>query len=406
MKILLFHQYFLTANEPGGSRWGQLTQFWTEDKNIQVQVVSGTIHYATGKSITGGKAFAREKISNRLSVFRTWTYSGYNANFLGRLIGYLSFMTSSVLRALFLPRPDVVVCTSPPLFIGVSCLVYCFLRRVPFVFEVRDLWPDSAIAAGVVSNRHLLAILYWLEKVLYHKAAHIVVLTPAFRDDIIRRFPQTKTKISVITNSPDFDLIPARLDGPAIRGKHGWDGKKVYGYFGAHGVANDLDQIVDIALKLKDRRDLHFVLVGDGMKKDTLKKRVASLSLTNVEFIDSVAKDDVFHYIDACDVCMATLKKSDVFKTVYPNKVFDYMACKKPSLVTIDGITRELVEGPGAGFYSEPENERSLQTVVEKMAGMSPQELKQMGDRGFEFATANFNRKTLAEKYLQILDTI
>ncbi|WP_456407936.1 glycosyltransferase family 4 protein [Caldithrix abyssi] len=404
MKIVLFHQYFLGKNDPGGSRWNQMSSLISQF--YEFIVLAGNIHYTTGKRIGKNIFFNKEVITETLTVYRSWTYSGYNSNFFGRLIGYLSYSFSSLLTALFIKKVDLIIVTSPPLFVGISALIASRLKRIPLIFEVRDLWPESAIATNVISNKQLIAIMYWVEKVLYKNASKIVVLTPAFAENIAMRFPQFAGKIELVTNGADFDLMQPSPKYNWVREKYGWGNKKVFAYFGAHGVANDLIQVVETARLLKDREDILFVLIGDGMQKELLKEKARDYHLKNVQFIDSVPKEQVADFINASDVCMAILKKTDTFKTVYPNKVFDYMACKKPVLVTIDGITRKLIENASAGLYSPPGDYQAFKQTVEKMANLPDLELNKMGENGYAFIKEHFDRKKLAQRYLSIINNL
>ncbi len=403
MRVLLFHQYFLGKDDPGGSRWNELTAFFSREDGVKIDVLAGNIHYITGKQISPNRWSNREVVDPNITLYRTWTYSGYNSNFFGRLIGYFSYTLSSLLKSLFLKKPDVIIVTSPSLFVGISALILSKIKGVPFLFEVRDLWPESAIATGVLGNKILIKILYALEKLLYQEAKKIIVLTPAFRENIMERFPQFEEKIEIITNGADFSLLGKEKSQNSIREKYGWGDQKVFAYFGAHGVANDLIQVVEIAKIYKNNDRIRFVLVGDGMQKNLLKNMVSEYGLKNLQFIDSVPKHEVNAYINAVDVCMAILKKTDTFKTIYPNKLFDYMSCKKPSLVTIDGITRALVEEAKCGLYAEPENVESFQKVIERFVNMSDSELHDMGENGYKHVCTYFDRATLAKRYLQII---
>jgi len=404
MRLILFHQYFLGKNDPGGSRWNQFVKYFTkEDKNIVIDIMAGNIHYAAGVQIGEKVWYNKEFLSKNVILHRTWTYSGYNTSFLGRLIGYFSYTLSSLFKSLFLKKADVIIVTSPSLFVGISALILSKLKRIPFIFEVRDLWPESAIATGVLHNKYLIFILYGLEKMLYRHATRIIVLTPAFQTDIVARFPAYKHKISIITNGADFDMASDNHRSKSIRDKYEWGDKKVFAYFGAHGVANDLMQIVEVANVYRNNDNILFVLVGDGMQKKSLKEKAKEYQLSNIQFIDSVPKALVNDYINACDVCMAVLKKTDTFKTVYPNKVFDYMRCKKPVLVTIDGITRGLIEEANCGLYVIPEDLDSLKKVVLTFNEMPIEDLQIMGENGFKFVQKYFDRAKLASEYLMII---
>jgi len=406
MKIMLFHQYFLGKNDPGGSRWNQFSKYFTQDNENTIDVMAGNIHYATGKQVGKSVWYSKEIIGANITVHRTWTYAGYNVNFLGRLIGYFSYTFSSLWKSLFLKKPDIIIVTSPSLFVGISALVLSKIKRIPFIFEVRDLWPESAIATGVLTNQYLIRILYSFEKTLYRHAQKIVVLTPAFKKDIVKRFPHFENKIEVITNAADFDLMKPDCKDNWVREKYGWKDKKVFAYFGAHGVANDLMQVIEVAKKFKDNENILFVLVGDGMQKPLLKQKVKLYGLDNIQFFDSVSKEKVGDFINASDVCMAILKKTDTFKTVYPNKIFDYMSCQKPCLVTIDGISRELIEDAKCGYFAEPENDDAFYEVIKKFLSLSEKQMEHMGISGFNYVHKKFDRKELSDKYLKLLKNI
>ena len=406
MRITLFHQYFLGKNDPGGSRWNEFTSFFSKKAGFKTEVIAGNIHYATGNKILPNTWSNTEKVDEDIILYRTWTYSGYNSNFVGRVIGYLSYTFSSLVKALFLKKPDVYIVTSPSIFVGISAIIVSKLKRVPFIFEVRDLWPESAVATGVLNNKFLLNILYWLEYRLYKYSKKIVVLTPAFKDNIEKRFPEFIGKIEIITNGADFSIMGKEHQGEQLRKKLGWGNKKVFTYLGAHGVANDLIQVVEAAKAFKDEMQVHFVLIGDGMQKKLLKEKANEYNLTNIEFIDSVPKHEVVDYVNASDVCMAILKKTDTFKTVYPNKVFDYMSCKKPVFVTIDGITRDLIETSNCGLYAEPENLDEFKNIVDKFLSMSDEELQVFGENGYKYVKENFDREKLAERYIELIKEV
>ncbi len=406
MRITLFHQYFLGKNDPGGSRWNEFTSFFSKKAGFKTEVIAGNIHYATGKKILPNTWSNTEKVDEDITLYRTWTYSGYNSNFVGRVIGYLSYTFSSLVKALFLKKPDVYIVTSPSIFVGISAIIVSKLKRVPFIFEVRDLWPESAVATGVLNNKFLLNILYWLEYRLYKYSEKIVVLTPAFKENIEKRFPEFIGKIEIITNGADFSIMGKEHQGEQLREKLGWSDKKVFTYLGAHGVANDLMQVVEAAKAFKDEKKVHFVLIGDGMQKKFLKEKAKEYELTNIEFIDSVPKYEVVDYVNASDVCMAILKKTDTFKTVYPNKVFDYMSCKKPVFVTIDGITRDLIETSNCGLYAEPENLDEFKNIVDKFLSMSYDELQTFGENGYKYVKDKFDREKLAERYIELVKEV
>ena len=299
---------------------------------------------------------------------------------------------------------DVVIVTSPPLFVGFSGYLLSRFKRIPLVFEVRDLWPESAIDTGVLKNGLIIKLAYWFEKFIYKKATLINVLTPAFYNTLRDKKQVPETKLILIPNAADFSLsdhLLSSFDIAAFRREHGLENRFVITYVGAHGVANHLDQVLEAARQLEDTPVL-FLLIGQGMEKPRLQKFAAEQGLQNVRFLDPVPKQEVFKYILAADMGASVLKKVDTFKTVYSNKTFDYMACKKPILMAIDGVSRELVETAGAGTYVEPENIAAYNRIIREYL-QDPQRLLQEGENGFRYARANFDRQVLAARYLEHL---
>jgi glycosyltransferase involved in cell wall biosynthesis len=403
MNILLIHQYFLEEDDPEGSRWNEFTRVWAEQGH-SVTVLGGMMHYNGKEKIEEykGKYFVKKR-QGAVTVWRCHVSEAYNKHFIGRLWGYFSFMLSSLYAGLFKARGkfDVVIVTSPPLFVGVSGYLISRLRRMPFIFEVRDLWPESAIDTGVLTNKLVIRLAYWVESFIYKRAKLINVLTPAFYKVLLEKKKIPANKLIQISNAADFSLSEKLLnnfDREAFRKEHKLDGRFVITYVGAHGVANYLEQLLDAGEALSDTNVL-FLLIGQGMEKDRLKMLAAARKITNVRFLDAVPKADVFRYILASEMGASVLKKVDTFKTVYSNKTFDYMSCRKPILMAIDGVSRELLEDAGAGTYVEPENTSEYNSVI-RMYLNEPARLQREGESGYRFAKENFDREVLAGKYI------
>jgi glycosyltransferase involved in cell wall biosynthesis len=409
MKILLLHQYFLEDDDAGGSRFNEMTKQWT-NQGHEVTVVAGMMHYngSEKRAEYKGKWF-KHKQQGDVNVWRTHVSESYNAGFIGRLWGYFSFVFSSLWTGLFKVKNkyDVILVTSPPLFIGITAFLLSKIKQVPYVFEIRDLWPESAIDTGVVTNKLIIKLAYWFEDFIYKHAKLINVLTPAFRDALIQKKGVPADKIIFIPNAADFSLsdnLVQNFDKESFREEKGWVNKFVITYIGAHGVANHLEQVLDTADLLRDTNVL-FVLIGSGMQKNKLKEQAKNMRLQNVVFLDPVAKAEVFKYIVASDMGASVLKKVDTFKTVYSNKTFDYMACKTPILMAIDGVSRKLVEDAKAGSYVEPEDPQDFASKI-KIYLADPDKIKLEGENGYKFAKQNFDRKVLADKYIAYLDQI
>lgn len=407
MHILLVHQYFLEKNGGGGSRFNELARIWSE-RGHKVTVISGMVHYNTGKKAEKykGKFIYKEDYDENVTVYRCHVSESYNASFIGRLWGYFSFVFSSVVCGLFRTRDkyDCIIVTSPPLFVGITGLILSAIKRVKFVFEIRDLWPESAIDTGVLTSKPLIKMAYFFEKLIYKKSKCINVLTPAFRDTLIQKKKVPSDKVFMIPNAADFSIVESLKDFNVdkFREENRFNGKFVATYVGAHGVANHLIQILETAELMKDD-DVLFLLIGAGMEKENLKKFAEEKELNNVRFVDPVPKKDVFKYILASDAGMSVLKKCDTFKTIYSNKTFDYMSCKKPVLLAIDGVSRELVEKAECGLFIEPENIQMFAEQV-KYYMSNPEKVAGDGLNGYKYAKENFDREKLGEEYLQNLE--
>lgn len=409
MNILLIHQYFLEEDDPGGSRWNEFTRIWT-DAGHTVTVLGGMMHYNghEKRAEYKGKYFVKKQ-QGAVNVWRCHVSEAYNKSFLGRLWGYFSFMFSALYAGLFKAKGkfDVVIVTSPPLFVGITGYLVSRLRRMPFVFEVRDLWPESAIDTGVLTNKLIIKLAYRVEAFIYRRAKLINVLTPAFYKTLRDKKGIPEKKLIQISNAADFSLSERLLkdfDRHAFRREHDLEGHFVITYVGAHGVANHLEQVLDAGEALADTNVL-FLLIGQGMEKERLVKLGKERNITNVRFLDAVPKAEVFRYILASEMGASVLKRVDTFKTVYSNKTFDYMSCKRPILMAIDGVSRELLEDAGAGTYVEPENISEYNRIIREYLA-EPSRIDREGESGYRYARENFDREVLAGKYLDYIKGI
>lgn len=407
MKILVLHQYFLGKEDPGGSRFNQFVKYW-EESGHDITVVAGTVHYATGKKEDRykGKWVLKEPYSNNVDVVRTYVSEAYNKSFVGRLWGYFSFTLSSLWAILFhVKKHDVMIVTSPPLFVGVTGVLAKWLKRTPLVFEIRDLWPESAIDTGVLTNPLIIKMAYFVEKLSYKFSNKINVLTPAFKQKLIEDKGIKEEKITFIPNGADLDIFEPGQRDNWVRDQYGLEDQFVVAYMGAHGVANHLESLLETAKEFNDDEQVAFVLIGDGMRKSALQQKAKEDGITNVVFIDSQPKHKIPDFCNASDICTAVLKKVDTFKTVYPNKVFDYMSCAKPILLGIDGVARELVEESGAGYYVDPENPKQFAARIRELKE-NPELRERLGNSGLAFVRENFSREVLANKYVDELQKV
>ena len=406
MRILLIHQYFLEENDSGGSRWNEFTKNWIEQGH-EITVLAGMMHYSGSEKLPEYKGLHyKRKMQGKVEVWRCHVSESYNKNFVGRLWGYFSFMFSSLWAGLrkIKGKYDVIIVTSPPLFVGFSGYVISRIKRIPLVFEVRDLWPESAVDTGVLKNKFIIKLAYKFEAFIYKKARLINVLTPAFYQTLKNKKKIPENKLMYIPNAADFSLSENLLnnfDRESFRKEYKLNGKFVITYVGAHGVANHLQQVLEAGKVLEDTNVL-FLLIGDGMEKKYLIKLAEEMNIKNVRFIDSVPKQEVFKFILASEMGASVLKKVDTFKTVYSNKTFDYMSCKKPILMAIDGVSRKLVEDAQCGAYVEPENINEYNRIIREYLN-NAERLNSEGDNGYNYAKNSFDRSVLAKKYIDLI---
>lgn len=412
MHILLIHQYFQEKQDTGGTRFNEMTKAW-EEKGHKTTVLAGMVGHFTGKMLPGykGKLTYVDQYSPLVKVIRCYIPESYGAGFGGRFLGYIVFVLSSLYAGIFKARDkyDIIIVTSPPLFVGMSGWLLSVFKRIPFIFEVRDLWPESAIDTGVLTNKWVIKFAFWFEKFIYRKAKLINVLTLAFRENLVSKKNVPENKVIYIPNAADFsyaERLAGSFDIAAFRREKGWEGKTVITYVGAHGVANHLIQVIETAELLKSRKEVLFLCIGEGMQRTMLQEEVLKRGLDNIQFIGPVPKTEVFKYILASDIGTSVLKKVEAFKTVLSNKTFDYMSCKKPILMVIDGISRQLVEEAACGAFVEPENPADFAAKVEHYLQMPRAEFEQQGLSGYQYAKGNFDRQVLAQKYLDCMSKI
>jgi glycosyltransferase involved in cell wall biosynthesis len=404
LRILIVHQYYLVKGRPGGSRFNELARLWSEAGH-QVTVLAGAVDYQTGETPEAYRGrWLTEEQDGPVRVFRCYVPESYASGYHGRMWGFFVFTlsaASAILRGL---APDVVIASSPPLTAVLPGYLAAFLSRAHFVFEIRDSWPESAVTTGVLdASAPLTKGLYLLEKWACRLADRIGVLTPAFADDLVRRGLASADKVVFVPNGADVALFAPGPRDNEVRRQYGWGDRFVVMYAGAHGRANALGQLVDAAELLRSRRDILIACVGDGPERLAVSARAAERGVDNIVFLGAQPKERMPALINACDVGAAVLQNNPTFRAVYPNKVFDYMACERPTLVAIDGIARELVcERAQAGVYAEPENPRALADTIAALAA-DPVGRRRMGRNGRAWVLENATRDALARRYLETL---
>lgn len=388
MHVLLIHQAFAALGEPGGTRHHELARHLAAQGH-RVTAIASPVSYLTGTA----QETAGTMREAGVTVLRAYTYPALHRSFAHRVLSFLSFMISSFWLGVRVRDVDLVWGTSPPIFQGVTAWALARWKRVPFLFEVRDLWPAFAVAVGVLRQAELIRASEWLERFLYRRADALVVNSPGFIDHVRARGAR---RVTLIPNGADAGMFDPDSSGQAFRRDHALEGKFVVLYAGAHGLSNDLGVVLDAAGRLRAHSSVAIVLLGDGKEKPALMAKAAEQNLENVHFLPPIPKTEMPRALAAADACIAILKPIPLYGTVYPNKVFDYMAAGRPVILAIDGVIREVVEGASAGIYVPPGEPEALARAVEQLLE-DPARAERMGRAGRELVLRRFDRRTLGE---------
>ena len=401
MHILLIHQAFVTIAEPGGTRHHEMAKALVQ-KGHTVTIIASTVSYLTGKT---GQPANPDRLSTDtnpgISLIYTYTYPALHRSFFHRLLSFISFMISSFIAALRVRNVDLVWGTSPPIFQGFTAWLVARLKGAAFVFEVRDLWPAFAIAIGVLKNPILIRLSLWLEHFLYSKSDTVMVNSPGFIDHVRLKGAR---RIELVPNGADPEMFCASEDRQRKRILKKHEGDFICLYAGAHGLSNDLEVVLDAAALLYHESTINFYLIGDGKEKPNLQSKAAGMGLLNTIFLPPVPKEEMVQVLSEADACIAILKPLDLYKTTYPNKVFDYMASGKPVLLAIDGVIREVVEAASAGLFIHPGDPQDLAEKVLYLKN-HPKKSAQMGKNGREYILSNFNRSVISDRLNVVLES-
>lgn len=364
MKILFLTDNFPPEVNAPASRTHEHCREWVR-LGHQVTVITCAPNFPQGKVQEGYRNRWRQReMIDGIEVIRVWSFITANEGFLKRVLDYLSFALTSFIAGLAVDC-DVIVATSPQFFTTLSGFALSKMKRRPWVFEVRDLWPATIVAVGAIRNQAILRQLERLELFLYRDARMVVVVTEAFKADLVGRGIDP-AKIEVVTNGVDLSAFRPRARDPELEDRLGLKGKTVVSYIGTHGQCQGLEFVVDAASKVA-RKDLHFLFVGAGAERAMVMERAQALGLSNTTFLEPVPKHEVGRYLSLTDVMLVPLRRSEVFTTVIPSKIFEAAAMEKPILLGVDGEARGIIERFGAGRFYEPEDCDSFLGELEAM---------------------------------------
>jgi glycosyltransferase involved in cell wall biosynthesis len=397
MHILLIHQAFAALDEPGGTRHHELARHLAR-RGHQVTIIASPVSYLTG---TNEKRKARKQIDDLgVAIIRSFTLPVLHRSFILRVFSFFSFMISSFINGVFVKKVDLVWGTTPPIFQGPTAWLLARLKGVPFLLEVRDLWPAFAVAVGVLKNKLLIRLSEWLEKFLYKHADQVIVNSPGFIDHVEGKGAE---KVSLIPNGADPEMFNPDLDGKGFREEHGLGEKFIVLYAGAHGLSNDLDVVLEAAEDLINNDDIRIVLLGSGKEKSRLQSLANQKGLSNVLFIPPVPKLKMTEALASADACLAILKPIEMYKTTYPNKVFDYMAAGRAVILAIDGVIRDVVETANAGKAVPPGDSKALSAAIQDLAS-DPEKCQKFGKNGRKTIENRFSREELADEFTALLE--
>ncbi len=410
MKILYVSQYFPPEMGAPAARADELSRHWAR-MGHEVTVLTGFPNHPTGVVPEDWRSrFQRlrhTEIVDGVRVVRTWLWPLPNRKTHERIRNYASFCVSAAFSGLDLPKPDVIIATSPQLLCALAGWWLAFWKRVPFVFEVRDLWPESLAAVGVGSEGTLLhRTLRAIAGFLYRRADRVVVVAPAFKDHLIRHYNVPAAKIFTVENGVETDLFRPGPAATEVRKQLKLEDRFLICYIGTMGNAHGLETLIAAAEDLQTALpNALFLLIGEGAEKQRIVELAAGRGLANVQFLGQQPRERIPAYISAADLCLVMLKKTELFKTVIPTKLLEYMSCERPVIVAVDGQARQIVEEAGAGVYAEPENSKALVKAILDLAA-DPERRGQMGANGRQYIVNKLSREKTARDYITVLEAL
>jgi glycosyltransferase involved in cell wall biosynthesis len=410
VNILYVSQYFPPEMGAPAARVSELSAHWVKAGHT-VTVLTGFPNHPTGIVPRAYRwklwRLVWVETKDGTKIVRTWLLPFPNRGRVRRTLNYVSFFLSACLTGSFLPRPDIVIATSPQLLVGLAGRWIARRKHAPFVFEVRDLWPESLIAVGLSHpGSRLNHLLRRIADFLYRKCDLVVVVSPAFKDFLVEQYSVNPAKIAVVENGVETDLFtPGDIDA-GVKSALGAKEKFVVAYIGTIGMAHGVETIIQAAVELRTKLpDAIFLIVGEGAGKDSLVRLAAENQLDSLRILPQQPREKIPEIIRASDVCLVLLKKSEVFKTVLPTKMLEFMACARPVIMGVEGQASGILLDSGGGICIEPENAFALAGAICRLHDDG--DLRQrLGSAGREYVVKNFSRQGKAATYIQVLEKL
>lgn len=403
MHIAFFCQYYPPETNAPASRTHEHARQWVASGH-QVTVLCALPNHPDGVIPVGyrGRWLIHETIDG-VNVLRTWLYATPNKDKLLRSFSFISFMVSSFCTGMTkLKKPDIIIGTSPQLLCAFAAYLVAAIQRVPFVLEIRDLWPQQIVDLGVIKSPLIIRPLVAIEMLLYRRAHTIIVVAGAMREKLISRGVPAE-KIKVIPNGVDPDFFRPTPKAQHIRKQAGWENRFVALYIGTLGLSQGLDTLLETATLLeKDHPEVLIVLAGSGAERVRLQEKKAALGLGNVEFLPAQPKDRMPTLYCAADCCLVPLKDRDVFRHTIPSKMFEIMSCARPIILGVSGQAQTILERANAGIAIPPENPQALADTILHLKN-NPELAQVYGQQGRDYVSVWYNRALNAKEYLEIL---
>lgn len=402
MKILFLTDNFPPEVNAPATRTYEHCREWIR-QGAEVTVITCVPNFPQGKVYKGYKnKLYQQEMMDGIHVIRVWSYITANEGFIKRTLDYISFSVTSFLAGLF-QQADIIIATSPQFFTALSGRTLSFWKRKPWIMEVRDLWPESIKTVGAMKDNPIIRYFEWEEKKCYHSADKIVVVTDSFKKKLEEK-NITPGKIEVIKNGVDLARFSPVGKEEKLLEELNLKGKKIIGYIGTHGMAHKLDFILQCAAKMEGENNYHFLFIGAGAEKKNLLKLKEQLKIKNVTMLDPVSKEEVKRYISILDIALINLRKSDLFTTVIPSKIFENAGMEIPILMGVNGEARQIVESYQAGLCFEPESEEDFNRKLHLL--LSDPVLYEQCKVGCRKLAHDFDRERLAKRMLNIIKEI
>tara|TARA_B110000116_G_scaffold20787_1_gene16270 strand:- start:83 stop:1303 length:1221 start_codon:yes stop_codon:yes gene_type:complete len=402
MKILFITDNFPPERNAPAKRTFEHTKEWVKSGH-EVTVITGTPNFPKGKVFDGYKnKIYQTEIINKIYVKRVWTFIAQNKGFLLRILDYISFMISSFIAGLFAKKHDIVIATSPQFFTAISGYLISIFKRSDYILEIRDLWPESIVTVGAMKESSFtIKFLYRISLFLYKKAKIIVCVTNSFKQDLINKGIEPR-KIIVIKNGFNIESIMsptktiAQIENEYKLNRNDF----IVSFIGTIGMSHGLNVIIEASKKVNN--NVKFLIVGDGAKRNELKKISNEKNLKNILFISSISWQEIINLNQIISANLVHLINKPLFKKVIPSKIFESMALKKPIIMGVKGESSEIILDAQCGISMRPEDPNSLNDAINKLLD-NPQLVKDLSENGYKYVQNKHNRTILANQMIEFL---